>query len=202
MSADDYATVQRCNVSALRCCGWGPGTGSSGLQNLREDNTEPGEGCLAAHREWLANSALCLWALRQILHMWLISNIVIICGADMSEALPQDKYCMQSLMASLTVGGGIAGYKEIVLPSKLPAVTCLDHSQAFDMQLLLRPEKMSFWRNLFPLLCGLLTPSWDETFYDDSFALRGGQSKLCSMSSFHSPVRITVLSKMREILDC
>ena len=52
--------------------------------------------------------------LYQILHKWLISNIVKICGADMSGALSQEKYGMQSAMASLTVGAVIGGNTEIV----------------------------------------------------------------------------------------
>lgn len=56
--------------------------------------------------------------LYQILHMWLISNIVEVCGTDTSEALSQEKYCMQSPMTLLTVDAVIAGNTGIVPPSK------------------------------------------------------------------------------------
>lgn len=62
--------------------------------------------------------------LYQILHMWLIFNIVKICGAGMFEALSQDKYCMQSAVASLTLAAAIWGNTEIVPPSKLTALLC------------------------------------------------------------------------------
>lgn len=64
-----------------------------------------------------------------ILHMWLISNIVKICGADMFEALSQWEYCMQSPVASLIVGAVIGGNTEIVSSAKSTARL---HAQTTD----------------------------------------------------------------------
>jgi len=84
--------------------------------------------------------------LYQTLRMWLISNIVKICGADMPKALCHKIYCTQSPVASLITGAATGGNTEIVPPFCInSSVTYSNHGQAFYMQLLLRPEKVLFF---------------------------------------------------------
>lgn len=53
--------------------------------------------------------------------MWLIPSIVEVCVTGTSDALSQEKYCVQSPITSLTVDAAIGGNTEIVPPSKSAA---------------------------------------------------------------------------------
>lgn len=78
---------------------------------------------------------------------------------------------MQSPVISVTAGvlqAGIQRHSPFLMDS---SVMYSNYSQAFDMQLLLRPKKVAFWWNLLCSVCDLLIPWQDEAFFDVSLAL-------------------------------
>lgn len=141
--------------------------------------------------------------LYQILHMWLIFNIVKICGAGMSEALSLEKYCVQSAVASLTLGAAIGGNTEIVPPSKLTAqlrtqaivkpftCNCCWGLRKWLFGEIFSPQHVVFWSHhrMRHFLMFLLP--WGVR--------KGGQSNLSSVYSFPPPIRVRVLSHLTSV---